>query len=259
MESFLTPLIFLFLGAAIGSFLNVVIDRLARGEDLILSRSYCEKCKKKLLSRDLFPIISFLVLRGRCRFCKFKIPPRLLWVEILTAIFFVFFYFGFISGFLVLPELIYSVIIFCLFEIIFFTDIEHGIIPDKILVIFTGVVLVYTVLFKPQIFLSNLLTGVALFAIFMLIFILTRARGMGFGDVKLSFALGLYLGFPKVIVGLYSAFLTGAIVGVILILWGKKKLKKDTIPFGPFLVASSFIAYFFGDIILGKILTILTP
>lgn len=77
---------------------------------------------------------------------------------------------------------------------------------------------------------------------------------MGFGDVKLSFALGIFLGFPKIIVSTYMAFLTGAFVSVILIMWGKKRLKKDTIPFGPFLIFSALVSYFIGEILIAQFL-----
>jgi prepilin signal peptidase PulO-like enzyme (type II secretory pathway) len=87
------------------------------------------------------------------------------------------------------------------------------------------------------------------FLFFLLLFLFTKGKGMGFGDVKFAFLMGLILGFPKIIVSLYVAFLTGAIVGCILIIWRKKRMSGSSIPFGPFLVVGTLIAIFYGEIL----------
>lgn len=137
--------------------------------------------------------------------------------------------------------------------VIFFADLRYGIIPDKIL-IFSGVAIsLWLVIFDQSLILNHLLSALGAFLFFLLIFALTRGRGMGFGDVKFAFIIGLLLGFPGTVLALYVAFLTGGIIGIILILWKKKRLK-SAVPFGPFLVAGTFIAYFLSPLILPEII-----
>ena len=137
---------------------------------------------------------------------------------------------------------------------IIFTDFEFGIIPDEFILSLVGISSVYLVFFQYTAIVNHLISGIGILLGFLMIFVATSGRGMGFGDVKLSFALGLFLGFPYVLISLYLAFLTGATVAIILVLWGKKKLKGDTIPFGPFLILSSVISYFLGDQIIKIVL-----
>lgn len=233
-------------GCAFGSFLNVVIDRLSTRRSIFTGRSYCENCKKKIKDYDLIPVVSFLFLHGRCRFCKHKIPQRILFVEILTGIVFALTYLAASFFRLSYPELIYILIVSLPFIAIFFADLDYGIIPDQLSVFIVLCTLPYLVFFSPQMLLGNLVSAFVSFLLFLFLYVVTRGRGMGFGDVKLAFVIGLFLGFPKIIAGIYLAFLTGAILGIILIILGKKKLKKDTIPFGPFLAFSALISYFFG-------------
>ena len=245
-------LVFL-LGACIGSFLNVLIDRLPRGGNIFLGHSICFSCRKKILLQDLVPIGSFLLLHGRCRNCSAKIPPRIFLVEVITAFFFVSIYFAYLASLLNLESAIYTLIAYSIFLPIFFIDIEQGIIPDALLILFLLVTAVYLAIFSPALFLPNLITGIVLFLIFLAIYTLTSGRAMGFGDVKLAFILGFYLGFPQIIIGIYLAFLTGAAASVILILLGKKRLRGDTMPFGPFLVGAALITYLLGNFILVNI------
>ena len=126
--------------------------------------------------------------------------------------------------------------------------------PDELVVAFLSVSLLYGFVFVPFDMINHFLSGIVLMLLFLILFLSTKGRGMGFGDVKLSFALGIFLGFPKIIVSTYMAFLTGAFVSVILIMWGKKRLKKDTIPFGPFLIFSALVSYFIGEILIAQFL-----
>ncbi|MDO8461066.1 MAG: prepilin peptidase [bacterium] len=255
-------LFFLFiLGLCVGSFLNVVIQRLPRGSSIIKKRSHCFSCKKNLKWYDMVPLLSFVFLKGKCRFCHSPISWQYPTVELITGILFV-------ATILFLPEksimyhvvsikyaipIVYFLFIVSSFIAIFFIDLKHGIIPDKIVYPAVIISLLYIILntyyplrSEASLILPYFLSAVGAFLFFLLIFLATRGRGMGFGDVKLSFLMGLVLGFPAIVIALYSAFLTGAIASIILVVLGKKKIPGGTIPFGPFLVIGTFIALFFG-------------
>jgi len=273
---------FLFvLGLFVGSFLNVIIDRLPRKETIAKGRSHCEFCKKELTWYDLIPLFSFLFLKGKCRYCHKSIGVFYPIIEFSTGILFlttfVFVYglnfqfsifnFQSISQFLIfnslifnpqtLISLVYYLFIVSSFIIIFFEDLKFGIIPDK--VIFPAIIITLAYLFTihNSLFIIHLSSAFGAFAFFLALFLITRGKGMGFGDVKLVFLLGLILGFPKIILALYIAFLTGALLGIILILWKKKKSIKESIPFGPFLIMGSLIALFWGEFIYSHVLILL--
>lgn len=218
--------IFLF-GLAVGSFLNVLIDRLPRGKNVITGRSVCDHCKKTLRWFELIPLLSWVAQGGRCRRCHERISWQYPLVELVTAV-----------GFVVIGPSYWYWLIFSSLLVIFVADLKYQIIPDSMIVV--GII-------------GVLLQGLALWlsafgaaAFFLLLFLATRGRAMGLGDVKLAFLLGLLLGYPRIVVALYLAFLTGAGVGVILILARKKRLKSK-IAFGPFLILGAVIAYFWGE------------
>lgn len=234
------------LGAVLGSFLNVLIDRLSTGRNFIKGRSYCEHCKKTLKTGDLLPIVSYLILRGKCRYCKKPIPSRLFLVEVLSGVLFTgLLYYSYAIH---LPYIAVPFLILTLWAYlgIFFADLQYGIIPD-LLVGISLVVSAFFVIFSGQPFTTHVLSALGAFLFFMFLFVLTRGKGMGFGDVKLSFSMGLFLGFPLIVVALYSAFLTGAAVSIILVIWRRIRFFGGTIPFGPFLIGGIFFTYFFGN------------
>lgn len=245
----MTLLLAFIIGSVLGSFLNVVIDRLSTGRGIVGGRSYCEHCKKTLFPIDLIPIFSYILLRGKCRFCKKNIPKRLILVEGLTGVTFAFVMSLFMAQAITfLAAIFLALILWCLIGI-FFADIEYGIIPDLLVVLSTVGSIVY--LYEKHISLtSHLYSGLAALLFFLVLFAVTKGRGMGFGDVKFSFVLGFLLGFPSVIVALYIAFLTGALVSIILVVWRKLHFFGSTIPFGPFLVVSVVISLFWGEKIL---------
>jgi len=244
-------IIFLF-GLAVGSFLNVLIDRLPKDESVIKGRSYCDRCKKPLLWYDLIPLLSFLILKGKCRNCHSPISYFYPTVELITGVIFVFLFIFLpqenikyqISNIKYVISLIYYLFITSSLIIIFFTDLKYGIIPDKIVYPAVLVSLFYLFIIHNSLFLIHVMSALGAFLFFLILYLGTKGRGMGFGDVKLVFLLGLFLGWPKVIVAFYIAFLTGAVVGCILILWGKKRLTGGTIAFGPFLVLGAIISLF---------------
>lgn len=241
------------IGAVLGSFLNVLIDRLSTGRNFAKGRSYCEHCKKTLKTIDLIPVVSFLLLLGKCRFCKTKIPLRLFVVEVLCGALFSYLYIYALQmsiNIFLVPLLF---IILWSYIGIFFADFEYGIIPDLLVGISITVGILY-VFFVGQPVLNHLLAGFGAFAFFILLFLVTKGKGMGLGDVKLSFSLGLFLGFPLIVVSLYTAFLTGASVAIILVIWKKIRFFGGTIPFGPFLIFGTFFALFLGNTITTYIL-----
>lgn len=247
--------IFFLLGISIGSFLNVLIDRIPRGESVVKGRSYCEDCNKELRWYDLIPLFSFIQIKGRCRYCKVKLSLYYPVVELITGISFVFIFWYLSNNSELISinnfaNLVYILYIVSSLIVIFFIDLKYGIIPDKILypLIFISLTFNFLVLQGEQFSIFNfLLSGIGSFLFFLLIFLITKGKGMGLGDVKFSFFMGLFLGFPKVVMGFYLAFLTGAIVSIILVVIKKRKLKGGTVPFGPFLVIGSIISYFWGE------------
>ncbi|MCL4354303.1 A24 family peptidase [Patescibacteria group bacterium] len=156
----------------------------------------------------------------------------------------------------VLYILLFNFLLVSFLIAIFTADIKYGIIPDKILLALTVVLLTFKLVFMQQTFINNLLSGVGAFIFFLVLYFVTKEKGMGFGDVKFAFIIGFLVGFPNVITALYMAFLTGAFTSIILILLGKKRYS-NAVPFGPFLSVSLFVVYLWGDKITNVLLKIL--
>ena len=224
-------LILLFiLGICFGSFLNVVIDRIPQKKSIFFPRSHCEKCHKKIAFYDLIPLVSFLVLQGKCRYCKARIGIRTFIIELLSGLLFIII---FLLGFNLMQYIFISAIGLIILAIAVI-DAEHGVIPDKLLLMLGSISFVYIILSGSNSFLSHISTAVISFLFFVLIFLITRGRGIGFGDVKYSFFIGFLLSFAQLVIAFYLAFLTGAFISIILIIGGRKKLRGDVIAFGPF-------------------------
>lgn len=213
-------------------------------------------CKRQIRAHENIPVISYIMLLGKCRGCKSIIPFRIFVVEVLSALSVPFvIYTSTLQGISV-AEIAIRVIVLFIFIWIFFTDLEYGIIPDQSII---SLILVSVVLFflTPALIVGHIISALVALLFFAALFFGTRGRGMGFGDVKLSFGLGLILGYPGTLVGFYGAFLTGSLISIILIVWGKKKFKRDSVPFGPFLVFSSLVALLFGNQIYQYLLRVL--
>ncbi len=262
------------LGLVIGSFLNVLIDRLPN-EESITGRSHCDHCKTNLTWKDLFPVFSFITLGGKCRYCKKKLSLFYPLVEILTGVLFVLVGLSAArtsalwvdNGVLVnnkaaLDQALLSIhfntlMLIALLGIvssvivIFFSDLKYQIIPDSVEVLLFA--FVFLLLFAkgvtPRIFLDQILSAFAVMIPILLVFLMTKGNGMGFGDVKLAFNIGFLLGIVAGMTALYIGFIAGAIVGVILIVMKRKKMK-STIAFGPFLVIGLLTMLFFQNEIL---------
>jgi prepilin signal peptidase PulO-like enzyme (type II secretory pathway) len=242
------------LGLVVGSFLNCVIYRLETKESFLKGRSYCPHCKHVLAWKDLIPIFSFLILKGKCRYCGKKISFQYPLVEFFTGILFVLAVP--IYGALTSIDLIFYWVLTCFLIIIFVYDLKHYLIPDKIIYpaiaiaflnqILTSNIEHLTLTSNIEHLTSNLILGILPSLFFLALILISHETWMGFGDFKLSILIGLILGWPKILVALFFAFLSGGIVGLILILL-KLKTMKSQIPFAPFLVSGTFFAMFFGE------------
>jgi len=243
--------LFALLGLAVGSFLNVCIDRLPRNESIVNPPSHCPVCQQKLAVKDLIPVFSYLRLRGRCRYCQAAIPRRLFWVELATGLIFAFLYWHYGLS----PELGVMAFYACLFIIIFVIDLEHGLILNK--VVYPGMVVALLLALYPWPWLNDsivmrvayaALGGAIGFGIFLLIAVISRG-GMGWGDVKLAALIGLATGFPLVFFSIIMGAILGGIVAVALVI-AKKRKRRQTIPFGPFLALAAMITLLWGSNIL---------
>lgn len=265
MTIFLYIAIFIF-GLCMGSFLNCLTYRLEKAVGFVKGRSYCPKCKHKLGWRDLIPIVSFLILKGKCRYCKKKISSQYLLVEIFVGVLFVLIAQHIIGGFLIVSPVfalwfLYLIVTFSLLVVIFLYDLKHYIIPDVIIYSAIAVVLLFRIaevfIFGGTDIISALISAVAASMFFFIIWLVSRGKWMGFGDVKLAFFMGLFLGWPNILVALFLAFLIGSLVGLVLISLGKKKFKSE-VPFGPFLIIGTFLALFWGREIVNWYLGLMT-
>lgn len=265
---FLLYVIIFIFGAAIGSFLGVIVDRLRSNEPIWKGRSHCDHCRHTLSIGDLIPLISFFLLGGKCRYCHKKLPWFYPLIELCTGITYVaiglaVFHFSsylFSQLYYQLLYLYYLTLVGALL-VIFFTDLRDGIIPFKAVGFAFIVAAIWEFLlpglpFTPleiqllglhtdffTLFFSALGTG----GFFLCIFLVTKGKGMGFGDVVYAFLMGFLLGFPLILVGLYIAFVTGAIVSLLLIALKKRKFRGGTIPFGPFLVFGTILCLLWGN------------
>ena len=255
MEIILT-VIFALLGAAIGSFLNVCIDRLPAGGSLIHPPSHCDACQHPLSPKDLIPVFSYLWLRGRCRHCQALVPRRSLWVELSAGLLFALIYWRYGLSIEFAVAAFYT----CIFLVILFIDWEHKLILNKVTYPAAVAALIISAFIPQPGIISlpwpdilngavNSLIGGATGFIFLLIPALINPSGMGFGDVKMAGLIGLATGSRLVLVALVMGIVLGGLVAVILLLFKIKK-RKETIPFGPFLSLATIATLLWGSDIL---------
>jgi len=234
-------LLYALLGLAISSFLNVCIDRLPEGKSIVAPPSHCPYCGRRLAPFDLIPVLSYVLLKGRCRYCGAPIPRRILVVESITGLLFVLLWYHYGPS----RQLLLATLYTCFFMVIFFIDLEHHLVLNRV-ILPAIVVALLAVPFTPNHNVVELLVGGALgFGLLFLIAFIYPA-GMGMGDVKLATFIGLVVGFPAVFVALFISFVTGGLVGGSLLLTGLKG-RKDPVPFAPFLVAGGMVAMLYGE------------
>jgi len=227
------------LGTVIGSYLNVCIYRIPLGISTAEGRSHCTDCGNTIAWYDLVPILSYILLRGKCRACKAKISPRYMTVELLTGVCFLL---AFIVFGLSLRTPLTFVVLACLITA-GFIDAEHKLLPDRFAVIIFAMGII-NVFVSGEGYLSHIIGLFAVSVPFFLIALLTG--GMGGGDVKLMAAAGLFLGWKNAVLAVIIGSVVGAAVAVVL-LAKKKAGRKSEIPFGPFLALGCGAAALFGS------------
>ncbi|WP_146808327.1 prepilin peptidase [Aneurinibacillus danicus] len=237
-----TTLFFIFLyGLISGSFFNVVGLRIPKKESIIHPPSHCPNCNNRLRVRDLVPVLSYIINRRKCRFCKQPISSIYPIMELITGALFAsaYHFFGFTW------ETLMTILFISLLVIITVSDLAYRIIPDRIVFLFLGLFLVLRFFIHPnETYASHLIGMVLGFGIFLLIAIVSRG-GMGGGDIKLMAVVGLFLGYPLLFVTILLSTFFGAFYGILLIVF-KGAGRKAEIPFGPFIALASVVSVFYG-------------
>ncbi|OGC68684.1 hypothetical protein A2415_01890 [candidate division WWE3 bacterium RIFOXYC1_FULL_39_7] len=273
-------------GTFFGSFINLVSDRTITGETILTGRSKCDHCNKPLEPQNLVPVLSYFFQKGRCTFCGTKLSLYYPLSEILSGLLLV--YSAIITSLFsnfsqyTLIMFVYIAVVLYFYLILFLTDAKYSLLPDK--VVFTAIAFViislvaittydlavyynqlagdafgkyllqaglwnYEVIAALKRFILLFISSFGIAAFFLFLIYITRGRGMGGGDVKLGLLIGLFNGFPNNILAIFLGFLFGAVYSVVLMVL-KKKGMKDVIPFGPFLIIGSIIAFTWGTEIL---------
>jgi leader peptidase (prepilin peptidase) / N-methyltransferase len=232
-------------GGLMGSFLNVVAHRVPRGESLVSPGSHCPGCDAPVRPYDNIPVLSWLLLRGRCRSCGVRISPRYPLVELLTAA--VFALVVALNGLdeELLLELPFVAALIALAAI----DLDHMLLPNRIVYPLAAYGVVATLLVDRADLAENLIAGAGAFT-FLFLVVLAYPRGMGMGDVKLAGAMGIYLGL-SVIPALLIAFLAGSVVGLVMIAREGSSARKKAVPFGVFLALGGIVALLAGPELIG--------
>ncbi|RJR26323.1 prepilin peptidase [candidate division WWE3 bacterium] len=270
-------------GTFFGSFLNLVSDRIITGETILTGRSKCDHCNKPLEPGNLIPVLSYILQKGKCGFCAAKLALYYPLSEILAGLLLVFSAYksGLFQNYSVTSLLmfVYLSVSLYFFLILFLTDAKYSLLPDKIVfsavffVLFSIILLTaidlffyynqlaedsfgkyllqaglwdYEVVSALRRMIILLISSFSISAFFLFLIFITKGRGMGGGDVKLGFLIGLFNGFPNNILAIFLGFLFGAVFSLMLIAL-KRKTIKDVIPFGPFLIMGSLVALNWGN------------
>lgn len=261
MDSLLV-VVFTLLGLFVGSFLNVCIDRLPKGESIAFPPSHCAACRHKLGFLYLIPLLSFLGLKGRCRYCGAAIPARIPLVEAVTGLLFGLLFLKYGLGAQLGILLVYT----CLLIIIFVIDLETTYVMSVTVYPAMALAVAFS-LFRPGIMplgllgspaidmlASSLLGGISGMAAMGLPYLIARfiyrREGMGKGDIQLGAMVGFMTGFPLVFVAWFLSVISGGIISGSLLLFKVKK-RDDAIPFGPFIAAAALATLLWGKNILG--------
>jgi leader peptidase (prepilin peptidase)/N-methyltransferase len=250
MIPFVFPIVliaFLF-GICIGSFLNVCIYRIPENKSIVFPGSFCPNCKNDIPFYCNIPILSYIFLKGRCKFCRQSISIRYLLIEALTGIFAVvlFFKFG------LTPAMAYWFVFICVLITISFIDFDHQIIPDIIslpgILIFAS-----SFYFLPEMTMKDTLLGIlagggSLYTVALCYYLVRKQEGMGGGDIKLLAMIGAATGIKGVLFTIFAGSLSGTIFGISILVYTKMSDTKDLkIPFGPFLSLGAILYIFFGQ------------
>jgi len=238
-------IIIFILGLVIGSFSNVCIYRIPKNESIVFPASHCTSCQTPIKAMDNIPVLSYFLLKGKCRNCGEKFSIRYPIVEFLTGVVYILIFLIYGRN---LQTLIYAILSSALI-IISFIDLDEQIIPDEISL--PGIVLGFLIsFFVPYISYFNSLFGILtgggiIFLIALAGLVIFKKEAMGGGDVKLAAMIGAFIGWRYIILSLFIGFFIGAVTGIVLIL-SKVKNKDDIIPFGPFIVLGSILTILWG-------------
>ena len=255
---FFDSILVFFIGICLGSFANVCIYRLPKNKQIITGRSFCPKCKKTIKWLDNIPLISFLLLNGKCRKCRKPISLKYFIIELITGIGFLLIYLNF-NNYL---TIIFLSVLFLLYLIIFFIDLKHFIIPDGLnfgimaLAIFKNFLPNFNASFIHDINQSIIGGIVGYLSIWIIIYlyrVIKKIEGMGLGDAKLMTGIGLLFGWQSIPFVLFISAVLGLVFATPSLITKKKNLRSK-IPFGPFIITASFIYFLYGDFLYSFIL-----
>jgi len=232
-------------GLIFGSFLNALIWRLHSKKSIVQDRSQCPNCRHRLGFWDLIPLASFVCLWGRCRYCHTKISWQYPVVELMSAL-----------GFLLINQMPLGLIekvwlcgLFFLSLLILIYDLKYLLIPDSSIILGIIWIIGYMLLLNRGQIIDSLIAGLIASLFFFLMYYFSRGRWIGGGDVKLGFLMGLFLGWPNILLALLLAYILGAIIGLGLLVFKQATLKSQ-VPFGPFLILATIVVYKWGEIII---------
>lgn len=228
-------------GLVLGSFYNVVGLRVPKKASIVTPASHCTNCQRRLTTVDLIPVFSYILVRGKCRTCSVKISPIYMITELLTGILFAFSYWklGFSA------ELVVALFFISLLIIINVSDMAYMLIPDKILLFFLPLLLVARFFSPLTPWWESIVGALAGFSILYLIAFVSKG-GIGGGDIKLFFLIGIVLGTVNTLFTLFFASLIGMIVGIV-VLKVRGQGRKTPVPFGPSIAIAAVIIYFYGE------------
>jgi leader peptidase (prepilin peptidase)/N-methyltransferase len=237
-------------GSIVGSFLNVCIYRIPGNRSIILPRSYCPECGEPIEFYDNIPVLSYLMLKGRCRTCKKRISPRYPLVELITALLSALLFRRYGLSFQLLATFSFT----CALIVITFIDLEHQIIPDIITLpgiplFFLAAVLIMKLRLIDAV-LGIIIGGGILYLIAFAYELLRKTEGMGGGDIKLLAMIGAFLGWQSLWFIIMVSSLLGAVIGITAMVVQKEDMKY-AIPFGPFLSVGAVSYLFFGSYVTG--------
>jgi leader peptidase (prepilin peptidase)/N-methyltransferase len=234
---------FLF-GAAIGSFLNVCIYRIPRKESLVLPASHCPRCDAPIRFYDNIPLVSWLILMGKCRQCRSPISFQYPLVEFINGAGYLYLYSRFgLSPVMALYSLFFSALV-----VITFIDLHHKIIPDVISLPGIAIGLLASLLVLPPTFLESVIGATLGWTLFYAVALVSRG-GMGGGDIKLIAMIGAFLGWEKMLLTIMVGAFAGSLVGIGLMIFFKKG-RKYAVPFGPFLALGALVSLFWGGMLI---------
>lgn len=239
-------LLIIVLGLVVGSFLNVCIYRLPRDMSIVKPRSKCTNCDHQIRAWENIPIISYILLGGKCSNCKTKISIRYPLVEALTALiyFVIYFYYG------LTIETLLLLILFSIMIVLTFIDIDFQLLPNNLLIIALIPILIFVYLQYSESLLNHLIGGIVMFTTFLFIGYIGKLAykvdSMGMGDVKYAAMIGLFLGWKLGILAFVISFFSAAILIAVISI--KRKIdRKQRLAFGPFLSLGCFVAFFWGS------------